>query len=172
MPDYFGDYPIPRNPTAFDFPKKFELDAPADSILSEASPIQMQEDGKLDIYSSPTQNIILMINLLNQDNIEEVVDNCSKFANNIFGLNLSGVMAENEVMEKFVREVLSPTKLTYLVDLNLSYISLTYESLFILCETISPIKSGYCSIKRLAMVRAGYIIKLLYQIYQHLRKKI
>lgn len=112
------------------------------------------EGGQLDL-SSVTQELNLIVDARKSRNIQQTVSELLKVANQVYGITLNAALMDDESMHHFISVGLMSGKFVYLVDIDLSYINISYKNLHEFCKFVNPVVSGYNPMKRLSMTRCN-----------------
>ena len=163
---------VRRLPAACDYPKKFDFNSPVYDILKTADIVSLRSNGQfnVDCISSPNddKNYFIDARTVTDSTAHRTSSDIQSFANQIVGIRFSGAIVSMKTTDSLLSKVFQPTLLNYIVDLDLSHIQLSYTSQSILCRAINPIISGYCSIKRLSLVKTTVGVKGSISIFESL----
>ena len=156
--------PIPIGPpdyirplSAPEIPAKFDMYATVDEALKGVMPLQCDDDGNIvGIHDNRSRNFTVTAHKLSSITaVNHFISNISNHADEIFGLYFNGLKIEEKNIDELISGIVEFGKFKYLVDLDLSYIFISYVPLYRLCDILNPKKSGYCPIKRLMLTRCG-----------------
>lgn len=157
---YYRDGPSFRGQlltSVTDYPARFSFESPIDEVLEGSLSMKTNQSGTFNESDTiePCVNITIDVGLVTPDNINLTCDTILSVANQVYGLKISRALLDDASYYTFISTVLLGGKLKYLVDLDLSYVNITYECLYSLCKFVNPIISGYNPMKRLTMTKCG-----------------
>lgn len=144
-----------------DVAPKFSYLTPIDDVLRGSVSHRTDANGHLQLDASvtPSSSITVDARLITPRNASTTCASLLSVAKQIYGLKLSAALLDDPAYHTFLRSVLLSGKLSYLVDLDLSYITMSYENLYDLCKFVNPIVSGYNPMKRLALVKCNLKVR-------------
>jgi Ran GTPase-activating protein (RanGAP) involved in mRNA processing and transport len=124
--------------------------------LQGAKNVKLLENGEVQIDEiSEGTNLIVDARKITVSNVAQSIASILKFSSQIYGINMSAAVLDEESVCIFVSSCLLSGKLEYLVDLDLSYTHFSYKGLYDFCKFANPVISGYNPLKRLSMNRCG-----------------
>ena len=150
-PAQYGRYSV------VDVPRRYPLDATLDQILQNASVATVNSNGQL-IYRNDTgvDSIILDCSFVLPANIEYSMYQLENLRDIVYSITVSeSASLLVRGVEKLLSEVLIKGRFNFLVELDISYVSVSHTALESLCRFVYPVTAGYCPLRRLRATRCG-----------------
>jgi hypothetical protein len=151
-----------------DVPSKFSYLTPIADVLRGSVALKTDGNGQLIGDHSRTDNITVDSRLITPTNAKATCSSLLSVAKQLYGIKLNAAIVDDTAYGLFISSVLLSGQLSYLVDLDISFIPMNYDNLYNLCKFVNPIVSGYNPMKRLSMVKCGLKANGTYRIIESL----
>lgn len=141
--------------TAVDLRRRYDANANLEEILQDVEYVILRGNGQFNIQEKSADGFVLDASDLQPSNVDYCMYQLENHMNRIYGVTFFRSKSVTFNFDKILSEILVRDRLQYLVELNVSYLTLSQYSIDALCTYANPVSAGYCPLRRVIATRCS-----------------